>query len=208
MDDWKNEDLIPTNIGPYQVLGILGSGSFSVVRLGFDPETKTYYAIKIVQKKCVIERGLESKFENEIRIVQQLRHPGVVQLIDLLQDDINYYLVMEYCSNGDLYTLITHGTTVSTIPINNNNPSKTKQFNNGSNYNNPATNNAYNNNNSGNDNSNSSSMTTNSPNNTRVNEVHHLSETEAKTYFRQIVDTLIYVHKQGVAQRELKPEDI
>lgn len=187
MEDWKKEAQIPTNIGPYQVLGTLGTGSFSIVRLGFDPESKMYYAIKIVPKICIIERGLESKFENEIRIVQQLRHPGVVQLIDLLQDDINYYLVMEYCSNGDLYTLITHGTTISTIPVNNNNSTRARS-------------NVINSSNNPSANSNSSAQ--------NVTEVHHLSETEAKSYFRQIADTLIYVHKQGVAHRDLKPENI
>ena len=147
MEDWKQNTQIPTNIGPYQVLGSLGSGSFSIVRLGLDPETKTYYAIKIVPKITIIERGLESKFENEIRIVQQLRHPGVVQLIDLLQDDSNYYLVMEYCSNGDLYTLITHGTTVTTVPCNNNSPSKQRSnYSSTNNCDNTPTNNAYNNN--------------------------------------------------------------
>lgn len=35
-----------------------------------------------------------------------------------------------------------------------------------------------------------------------------MSETEAKTYFRQIADTIIYVHKKGVAHRDLKPENI
>ncbi|KAK8857852.1 hypothetical protein M9Y10_012947 [Tritrichomonas musculus] len=193
MDDWQRYTEIPANIGPYQVLGPLGSGSFSVVRLGLDPETKTYYAIKIVPKKCIIERGLESKFENEIRIVQQLRHPGVVQLIDLLKDDSNYYLVMEYCSNGDLYSLITNGTTVTTTsPCANSTPtnSNVNNSNSRSNYNNATSN----------PNSNNSQI--------NLPEIHHLSEPEAKNYFRQIVDTLLYVHKQGVAHRDLKPENI
>jgi 5'-AMP-activated protein kinase, catalytic alpha subunit len=35
-----------------------------------------------------------------------------------------------------------------------------------------------------------------------------LPESEAKRYFRQIIDAVDYCHKRGVCHRDLKPENI
>ena len=48
--------------------------------------------------------NLEARFENEIRINQQLHHPGTVQIFDLLKDDDNYYIIMEFCPHGELFS--------------------------------------------------------------------------------------------------------
>jgi serine/threonine protein kinase len=54
-------------------------------------------------------------FENEIRILQQLNHPGVVRLYDLLKDDENYFIIMEYCPYGDLCKFILQNKTVTEL---------------------------------------------------------------------------------------------
>ena len=48
----------------------------------------------------------KTRFEQEIRVQQQMRNENVVQLIDLLQDTINYYIIIEYCSKGELFSYI------------------------------------------------------------------------------------------------------
>lgn len=34
--------------------------------------------------------------------MKKLRHPNIVQLLDLLHDEENYYIATEYCSGGTL----------------------------------------------------------------------------------------------------------
>ena len=48
-----------------------------------------------------------SKFETEVRVLQQISHQNIVNLVDVLRDDFNYYVIMEFCSGGDLLSLIT-----------------------------------------------------------------------------------------------------
>ncbi|OHS92834.1 CAMK family protein kinase [Tritrichomonas foetus] len=49
---------------------------------------------------------MESRFENEIRILQKLDHPNITVLFDMLKDTVNYYVIMELCSTGTLFDYI------------------------------------------------------------------------------------------------------
>ena len=91
-------------IGQYRLLGPIGHGAFSIVRLCQSLRTNRYYACKIIARNRLLMHNLESRFENEIRINQQLHHPGTVQLFDLIKDDSYYYIIMEFCPNGELFS--------------------------------------------------------------------------------------------------------
>lgn len=96
----------PSKIGQYILRGVVGDGAFSVVKLCQHVEDKKYYACKIVPKSRLNNNNLEKRFEIEIRIDQQLHHPGIVGLVDILQDKANYYVIMEFCPNGELFQYI------------------------------------------------------------------------------------------------------
>lgn len=96
----------PQMIGQYTIRKKIGSGNYSAVYVGCGDDSADPYAIKIVPKRLIEEEDLNEKFENEIRIVQQINHPGIVKILDLLQDDINFYIVMEYCQHGELFNYI------------------------------------------------------------------------------------------------------
>jgi len=56
------------------------------------------YAIKMVNKKKATEnQKVWSLFQDEIKILQLIKNDNVVQFIDYFEDDINAYLVLEYC---------------------------------------------------------------------------------------------------------------
>ncbi|OHT09565.1 CAMK family protein kinase [Tritrichomonas foetus] len=97
---------VPNNVGGYQMRGTVGDGAFSVVKLAMHIESKKYYACKIVPKARISTDNLRERFEIEIHVNQQLRHPGIVALYDLMKDDNNYYLIMEFCPNGELFQYI------------------------------------------------------------------------------------------------------
>ena len=96
-------------IGPYELKGVIGQGAFSAVHLATvidEGGNEVNLACKIVPRSSLAKPELDSRFENEIRITQQLRHPGVVQIVDLLKDDENYYIMMEFCEGGELFRFI------------------------------------------------------------------------------------------------------
>lgn len=86
------------SIGPYKVIKSLSFGSFSEVVLV--AQKGEFFACKIISRKSII--GYEESFKNEILIHKMMHHPNIVELIDLLMDDENFYLIIEYCSHGDL----------------------------------------------------------------------------------------------------------
>ena len=77
----------------------IGSGSFGEIKLGTHKITNEKRAIKILLKKQ-IENNL--KFNEEIQMMKILDHPGIIKFFECFEDKIRVYIVMEYCSGGDL----------------------------------------------------------------------------------------------------------
>ncbi|EAY04169.1 CAMK family protein kinase [Trichomonas vaginalis G3] len=101
--------IAPNRIGDFIFKGTIGEGAFSIVKLVVKEQNGQYYACKIIPR-AKLEGSIRTRFELEIRINQQMRHPGVVALIDLFKDDFNYYIIMEFCPNGELFEyIVQHG---------------------------------------------------------------------------------------------------
>ncbi|KAK8846123.1 hypothetical protein M9Y10_020127 [Tritrichomonas musculus] len=118
--------IVPKTIKQYSFRSVIGSGSFSEVRLAYNNMNQKYYACKIIRRDSVDEEvnnneiekidlqnniqiendSKKQRFEDEIRLMQQAHNPGIVELIDLLKDDDFYYVFLEYCANGELFDYI------------------------------------------------------------------------------------------------------
>eukprot|EP01001_Neometanema_parovale_P007067 NODE_3390_length_1228_cov_51.065158_g3217_i0.p1 GENE.NODE_3390_length_1228_cov_51.065158_g3217_i0~~NODE_3390_length_1228_cov_51.065158_g3217_i0.p1 ORF type:complete len:330 (+),score=35.87 NODE_3390_length_1228_cov_51.065158_g3217_i0:42-1031(+) len=88
----------------YAIKHFLGKGSFSTVHLGTDKRTKTDVAIKIVQKHS-IDFKVEA-LKSEVRILMNVKHPNIVNLLDVYEDDDKVYLIMELMTGGELFDRI------------------------------------------------------------------------------------------------------
>jgi len=83
----------------------LGSGRFAKVVTVVDRRDEQTYAMKIIDKKEMIRSQTEVK--EEIRILQMVdKHPNIVHLIGSFEDEQNFYLVMELCVGGDVFSRI------------------------------------------------------------------------------------------------------
>jgi serine/threonine protein kinase len=60
------------------------------------------YALKSIQLR-LIERKYLEELRNEIDILRKLDHPNIVKAYEVYETKGNIYVVMEYCSGGDLY---------------------------------------------------------------------------------------------------------
>lgn len=87
--------------GTYRVGAEIGRGSFANVYKGQHILSKAPVAIKSVQLARLNKKLLEN-LEYEITILKKMSHPHIVALIDCHQTPSHFFLIMEYCSLGDL----------------------------------------------------------------------------------------------------------
>ena len=81
----------------------LGNGSYGVVKkvcLKSNPET--IRAMKIIKKDQLMEGVDNVKLLDEIMILKNLDHPNIMKLFEFFEDDKNYYMISEFCDQGDL----------------------------------------------------------------------------------------------------------
>lgn len=81
----------------------LGEGSFAKVREGLHVLTGEKVAIKVIDKRRARKDTYVTKnLRREGQIQQMIRHPNITQLLDILETENSYYLVMELCPGGNL----------------------------------------------------------------------------------------------------------
>ncbi|KAN0064114.1 Serine/threonine-protein kinase [Thecaphora frezii] len=88
-------------IGDFILSSEIGKGSFAVVHKGYRQQTREPVAIKIVTRKKLTAKLLDN-LEGEIAILKAINHPNIVELKECLKTDGHIYLVMAFCSAGDL----------------------------------------------------------------------------------------------------------
>jgi predicted ATPase/tRNA A-37 threonylcarbamoyl transferase component Bud32 len=89
----------------YQIGKKLGEGGMGEVFLGRDTQSQQPVAIKRL-KNDFVEPELIERFIREGEALRELNHPNIVKLLDAVDHDDTYYLVMEYIAGGDLAHLL------------------------------------------------------------------------------------------------------
>ena len=91
----------------YEVKQKIGKGKFGLVKFGINKETKQQVAIKIMAKKNMDKSDLELA-KVEIDILKIGQHPNIIKLYDIYENENYIYIIMEYCSGGDLLSYFEH----------------------------------------------------------------------------------------------------
>eukprot|EP01097_Dermamoeba_algensis_P006164 TRINITY_DN3879_c0_g1_i1.p1 TRINITY_DN3879_c0_g1~~TRINITY_DN3879_c0_g1_i1.p1 ORF type:complete len:324 (-),score=73.08 TRINITY_DN3879_c0_g1_i1:178-1149(-) len=85
----------------FQLLRVLGQGSYATVVLAADLKTARKVAVKCFSKKTVRPCHLAQELE-AFRLIQLNPHPNVVECYEVLEDEENVFMVQEYLPHGDL----------------------------------------------------------------------------------------------------------
>lgn len=92
---------------------VIGRGSFGVVRISHkktdvNSHERVLYAVKEFKRRpSESEKKYSRRLTSEFCISSSLKHINIIDTLDLLKDAKGDYCeVMEFCSGGDLYTLI------------------------------------------------------------------------------------------------------
>ncbi|CAJ1456053.1 unnamed protein product, partial [Effrenium voratum] len=87
----------------YRVSGIMGVGSFGVVRKVLCRNTGTTRVMKVVDKQKALSGGYPLKLiMEEIDKLRTLDHPAVLRLFEYCADERNLYLITDLLPGGDL----------------------------------------------------------------------------------------------------------
>ena len=93
-------------IDRYEILDELSSGTYGTVYKASDPGSQEEVAIKELKHQFTVNDEVTSRFRREAQLLAELGHPNLVQVLDYLIIENRHYIVMEFCSNGDLQTLL------------------------------------------------------------------------------------------------------
>lgn len=101
--------------GRFETVSPLNHGSFGMVFMAKDLKTNEFVAIKCLTKKSAAN-DMDSSFavdERSEELACHARlgsHANIVNLIHSFETDAHIYIVLEFCSRGDLYEAIRTGT--------------------------------------------------------------------------------------------------
>ena len=89
--------------GKYKILNKIGQGGMSVVYLAMNEKANKQWAIKEVRKDGIrdfqlVKQGLIA----ETNLLKKLRHPNLPSIIDIIDDNDTFLIVMDYIQGNPL----------------------------------------------------------------------------------------------------------
>ena len=89
----------------YRMGKTLGEGAFGKVCLVTHKPSEMVRAMKILRKKDLF-KDEEKELCDEIELLRNLDHPNILKLFEFFEDDVNYFIITEYCTGGELFDKI------------------------------------------------------------------------------------------------------
>ena len=96
-------------IGPYRVVGLIGTGGMAEVYRARDTRLRRDVAIKVVAAALGDDASSRERFEREARLAGSVSHPNVVALYDVGFQDDKPYLVTEFLRGETLQERLAGG---------------------------------------------------------------------------------------------------
>jgi serine/threonine protein kinase len=94
----------------YSIIGMLGKGAFATVHQLATKMDGRLLAAKELEKRRFMKNGfLDKKIDNEMKIMQGLRHPNIVEFVEYFDEGDHLYIIMEFVRHGDLQAYLNQG---------------------------------------------------------------------------------------------------
>jgi calcium-dependent protein kinase len=90
----------------YKILEKLGKGAFGDVYKVTHISSGIIRAMKVIKIETVGKTQSTKRFLKEIEILIEADHPNIVKIYEYFMDQLNYYIITEYISGGELYDTI------------------------------------------------------------------------------------------------------
>ena len=93
------------DINDFELKEDIGEGNFGKVKFCIYKKTGEEFAVKIINKKKIKDK-MKNSFFKENEIATKFNHINVIYVFRIIEDEENFYLVMEYCQRGELFDYI------------------------------------------------------------------------------------------------------
>ena len=91
---------------PGKDTSILGKGACGEVFLIQEKTTKKKFALKVFKRANFKSMSKIKNLENEINVQRKISHTNIIKVYDVMMDEENIYIVMEYADGGNLFHYI------------------------------------------------------------------------------------------------------
>lgn len=92
----------PTAIGRYRLLRDLGQGAAAHVYLARDPTSGRQVVVKLLAAAYTAGEGFPERFDETLKRLVALVHPGLVPTVDFGREEDQFYVVQRYMPGGTL----------------------------------------------------------------------------------------------------------
>lgn len=98
----KDDKIRPT-LSDFEIIRVIGRGTYGKVQLVKHKKTNQYYAMKSLSKQKITEYGLIDQTLIEKNVLFEVNHPFIASARYAFQTDTKLFLVLEYVQGGDLF---------------------------------------------------------------------------------------------------------
>ncbi|HEM61610.1 MAG TPA: serine/threonine-protein kinase, partial [Chloroflexi bacterium] len=98
--------MMPRSLGKYSIMEEIGRGGMAVVYKAVHPQLGRFVAIKVLPSQFTFDEQFVGRFHQEATAAAKLRHPNIVIIYDVEEEDDTHYIVMEYLAGRPLSQLI------------------------------------------------------------------------------------------------------
>lgn len=90
--------------GKYEILKVIGHGGMSTVYLSMDKRLNKQWAVKEIKKNCtgIEDEVIVNNLLAEADLMKRLDHPALPRIVDIIDNGITIYIVMDYIEGENL----------------------------------------------------------------------------------------------------------
>ncbi len=100
------EDLGTMAEDRYELVRVLGRGGMATVYQAWDTRLDLHRAIKILEPAMLQSQAMRERFDREARVMARLRHPHILAVHDIGEEEGKPYIIMELLTGGTLADLV------------------------------------------------------------------------------------------------------
>lgn len=91
------------NLDAFEIIKVIGKGSFGKVFLVRDKSNSVLYAMKVLKKEYIIRKNQVEHTKTERSVLGYVHHPFIVGLNMAFQTKANLFFILDYCAGGELF---------------------------------------------------------------------------------------------------------